>query len=267
MRSYSFKASEWKEWTDCNLPEARDSFGLAVHQNEIYMFGGSSYETQFGDLHAFNTLTCSWRRIDSAVTPSPRNPLVFADIDGEAILLYGGISLSSGTICNDAFFFRGGKWVVAERIINAPNNLVGSKFAVCGSQVYLFGGEHADMDGTLVPNTSVYRMEANLDELTLEFVEENSQGKSPCARTGHAMAAIGRDYVMVVGGQSIRENKMLRDIWLYDVDCGDWSRIDPANGPLRPLADNTLLLHGSCLLILGGLTEHYNMWNEQILAL
>lgn len=82
--------------------------------------------------------------------------------------------------------------MVAERIINAPTNLVGTKFAVCGSQVYLFGGEHTDMEGTLVSNNSVYRMEVNLDELTLEFVEERSRGKSPCARNGHAMAAIGR---------------------------------------------------------------------------
>lgn len=119
MRSYSFKASDWKEWSDCNLPEARDSFGLAVHQNEIYMFGGSSYDTQFGDLHAFNTLTCSWRRIETTLAPSPRNPLIFADIAGDAILLYGGIDLESSSILNDAFFFRAGEWVVVDRIINA----------------------------------------------------------------------------------------------------------------------------------------------------
>lgn len=60
---------------------------------------------------------------------------------------------------------------------------------------------------------------------------------------------------------------MLRDIWLFDVDAVDWVKIDPANGPLRPLADNTLLHHNTSLLILGGLTEHDNMWNEQILTL
>jgi hypothetical protein len=60
---------------------------------------------------------------------------------------------------------------------------------------------------------------------------------------------------------------MLRDIWLFDVLTTEWVKIDPANGPIRPLADNCLLLNGSALLVLGGLTEHENMWNEQILAL
>jgi len=42
------------------MPTARDSFGLTVHKNEIYLYGGSNYEEQFGDLHVFNTLNGFW---------------------------------------------------------------------------------------------------------------------------------------------------------------------------------------------------------------
>lgn len=81
------------------------------------------------------------------------------------------------------------------------------------------------------------------------------------------MVSLGSDFIMMLGGQSIPQNKMLRDIWLLDVEALEWVKIDPANGPIRPLADNTLLLRGNALLLLGGLTEHDNMWNEQLLAL
>jgi N-acetylneuraminic acid mutarotase len=143
---------------------------------------------------------------------------------------------------------------------------VGAKFAVCNSKLYLFGGEFEDSNGNIVPNSNVYRLEVDVEERIVEFVEMACRGRVPCSRTAHSMTGVS-DYLMVVGGQSIQENRMLRDIWLFDIDGAEWVKIDPANGPIRPLADNTLLLHGSSLLVLGGLTEHDNMWNEQILAI
>lgn len=144
------------------MPLARDSFGLTIHQNEIFMFGGSSYDTQFGDLQAFNTLTCVWKKVETTINPSPRNPLVFTDLNDQAILLYGGINLESGLILNDAFFFMGGDWVAFDKIINAPNNLVGAKFAVCQSKPYIFGGEIEDDDGIMRPNLNLYKLEIDL---------------------------------------------------------------------------------------------------------
>lgn len=143
---------------------------------------------------------------------------------------------------------------------------MGAKFSVCNSTPYLFGGE-AEEGGALVPNLAFYRLKVNLEERALEFVQDRFSGKAPCARTAHGMAAVGDSFIIVVGGQSIPENKMLRDIWLADVETLEWVKVDPANGPIRPMADNTLILHGNALLLLGGLTEHDNMWNEQILAL
>jgi hypothetical protein len=134
------------------------------------MFGGSNYDTQFGDLQAFNTLTCVWKPVVTAISPSPRNPLVFADINGEAILLYGGINLENGLVLNDAFLFSNGEWTSIDRIINAPCNLIGAKFAVCESNPYLFGGELEDEHGIIRPNLSIFRLDVRMEDKILEFV-------------------------------------------------------------------------------------------------
>ncbi len=47
---------------------------------------------------------------------------------------------------------------------------------------------------------------------------------------------------------------MLRDIWLYSLDNKKWTRIDPANGPVHPLSENSLVLYNSSIFIFGGLT-------------
>lgn len=57
------------------------------------MYGGSNYDTQFGDLRAFNTLSSYWRLIEVGFTPKPRNPLIFTDINNSFIFLYGGVNL------------------------------------------------------------------------------------------------------------------------------------------------------------------------------
>lgn len=268
MHSYSFKSNEWKEWRDCSLPEARDSFGLAVHQNELYLFGGSSYDTQFGDLHAFNTLTCQWRPLVLPAPPAPRNPLVFADLANELIFLYGGINLETGEIFNDAFVFARQEWTRLERVLNAPKNLVGAKSAVCQNRVFLFGGEYEDEHGLIQPNRQLYKLVVSAAESAVEFVAvAGGEAGSPCPRTSHAMVGVGSEFLLLVGGQSILKNRMLRDIWLFNIESSEWSKVDPVNGPVRPLSENSLVVQGNNVFILGGLTEHENMWNEQILAL
>lgn len=105
------------------------------------MFGGSSYDTQYGDLHAFNTMSCVWRKISQQNScPSPRNPLIFTDVNNEFIFLYGGINLESGTIFNDAFLLVNNEWIEIEHVENAPLNLIGAKYAVCNKRIFIFGG-------------------------------------------------------------------------------------------------------------------------------
>lgn len=41
--------------------------------------------------------------------------------------------------------------------------------------------------------------------------------QSPCPRTSHSMIGVGNEYLLLVGGQGILKNKMLRDIWLFNI--------------------------------------------------
>ncbi len=133
---------------------------------------------------------------------------------------------------------------------------------MCQQNVYIFGGEYQDiLTGNMLPNKALYRLSIDIDQRIVEFISLPSKPNNPCSRTNHSMTNITDEYLVLVGGMSLPNNKMLRDIWLYDIILGDWVKIDPANGPLHPLSDNTLILHKSSVMILGGLTDHQNMWN------
>lgn len=58
------------------------------------MFGGSSFDSQLGDTHVFSNFTSSWRILDG-YGPCPRNPMIFTDVQGQYILLYGGVDIEA----------------------------------------------------------------------------------------------------------------------------------------------------------------------------
>ena len=95
MHSFNFRSCEWREWPDCDLPEGRDSFGLTTHLNELYLFGGSNEERQFGDTYIYSTFSSTWKLMEGS-HPQARNPMVFTDVKGLFILLFGGINIESG---------------------------------------------------------------------------------------------------------------------------------------------------------------------------
>jgi N-acetylneuraminic acid mutarotase len=138
MHSFNFRNCQWREWPDCQLPPQRDSFGLAAHLNELYLFGGSSQDQQFGDTHIYSTFSSSWRQLE-AEGPSPRNPMVFIDVGGLFIFLYGGVEVEAGNILEDAYILLEGLWKQLE-VVNAPRNLVGAQAVACQQKVFLFGG-------------------------------------------------------------------------------------------------------------------------------
>ena len=102
MHSFNFRNCEWRKWDDCDLPSDRDSFGLTTHLNELYLFGGSNQIEQFGDTYVYSTFTAKWRKLDEGKHLA-RNPMVFADVNSEFILLYGGVDVEKGEILNDAY--------------------------------------------------------------------------------------------------------------------------------------------------------------------
>jgi len=74
---------------------------------------------------------------------------------------------------------------------------------------------------------------------------------------------------MLIGGEAFEagEPRLKRDLWLFDTEETVWRQINPMNGPIRAYSCNSLVLHNNFLYILGGLTEEWDKWNEQILSL
>jgi N-acetylneuraminic acid mutarotase len=129
------------------MPTNRDSFGLTVFRNELFLFGGSNHDTQFNDLHIFNTLNGFWKQNNAAII-TPRNPLIFISNGSDYILLYGGINVERGEIYNDAYLYIDDEWVEIKEINGAPPKIVGAKAAYSGESLYMFGGEYFE-DGAM----------------------------------------------------------------------------------------------------------------------
>lgn len=81
------------------------------------------------------------------------------------------------------------------------------------------------------------------------------------------MVGIDTGNIILIGGiglQGVNKNQILRDMWLFNIDLMSWSRVDPVNGALRGFCENWTCLHQNKILLLGGIVEHLDMWNEQI---
>lgn len=95
--------------------------------------------SQFGETYIFNNFTSSWRQLECE-GPSPRNPMIFTEVNDLYIFLFGGVDILAERILGDAFLFIEGTWKQLG-VINAPTCLVGAASAVCDGKVYIFGGE------------------------------------------------------------------------------------------------------------------------------
>ena len=73
----------------------------------------------------------------------------------------------------------------------------------------------------------------------------------PSARSGHAMAYLGGDQVLLFGGSPDYVN-VLGDTWVYDLSDESWSNTEPATGPPERRSHATAWIGGDQVLLFGG---------------
>lgn len=96
-----------------NSPSSRYDHGACIVGQKMYLFGGTSESTTYGDLWIFNIEHKKWRQIETNSSfPSPRSSHLFVSID-KIVILFGGIDRFKMNYPLDAYKFDTStlKWI------------------------------------------------------------------------------------------------------------------------------------------------------------
>ena len=130
----------WSTIEGCHLSESRNSHGCVVFHNELYFFGGSRGSLPSNDLFKYSPALRTWTVVESVGSlPAPREIPLFVPVRESALLVYGGIDITTEVIYDDAYLWRR-EWLP----LVVRNNLslrVGIGYALCGNRIFTFGGE------------------------------------------------------------------------------------------------------------------------------
>jgi hypothetical protein len=167
---------------------------------------------------------------------APRSEaLLLADVEGQRLVLLGGVG-SSGLFDEIwAFELAAQKWIRQPGSVPSGVGLRGAAAYVANNRAYLYGGENKKgrVDGLWA-----------LDLATLEFQQLDADAPSPPGP--RVSAALGfhpsEDALLLYGGAC--DDGWCNDLWSYDLDQGAWlelaERCDPGTECPTPGETNAL---------------------------
>ena len=101
---------------------------------------------------------------------------------------------------------------------------------------------------------------------TTVHAQDNWNNQNPSTRpqtlSGHAMAYIGDDKVMVFGGFSGNTFNVVDETWIYDLSDNSWTQKFPATKPSSRQSHSMSYLGGDQVLLFGGFLEDANFSGE-----
>lgn len=144
----------WTSFDDLNvnqvLPAGRFAHAAVVHENSMYIFGGSSSsDTTFNDLWRLDLSTMKWiRPLSKGTYPSPKglSTMLFYK---QQLILFGGWRYPSFQIAHQAiclfdelhiYDLVENKWIQQPQVPNKPPPMAGHSASIHKSKMVVFGG-------------------------------------------------------------------------------------------------------------------------------
>jgi len=218
-----------------DAPEPRGGHSATLVGTDIFVFGGASSETTYGDAYKLDLVQRHWTRAMPSgcpAVPSRRtNHAAIADIHGR-IYIVGGYDAESNFL-NDVWILNvyagnADNWedsgtfpIVWEKPATtgqAPEPREGHSLTLVDRKLVLFGGYTAA--GAVANDVHLYNLDSS------EWVSPPVSGAVlPAPRQAHSAARHGRD-VVIAGGCSISEvhPECYNDVWSLDTIGMQWSR-------------------------------------------
>ncbi|CAF0822358.1 unnamed protein product [Brachionus calyciflorus] len=204
-----------------NFPKGRYEHSCMLHDDSIYIFGGSNEDGSLNDVFKINTDENKIEKILNSSTncPTPRTIHVGANLKNQLVIFGGGIEGKSPIQDKKVYIYNtsSNKWIALS--INGKNPEYRQGHLMIGhddSEIYLHGGmnEEGIFDDFWV---------LNLKKMTWAQVDQD-QNNRPSGRAAHGGISVNNN-LYIFGG--IGETGLaLDDLWKYDLNQNQWSLIE-----------------------------------------
>lgn len=233
------------------LPEATSSFGAAVSEGWLYVYGGHIAPTHVYSTEAvsgrFNRMNLSTGKWESLPSGPPVQGMNLASHDGKIYRVGGmqprnapGADENNYSLADVARFDpEVGRW---EDLPPLPRPRSSHDVAVAGDRLFVIGGW--EMQGK--DSTPVWPDHMDLLDLSAETPRWSTLPQ-PFKRRAFTAAASG-DTIYIIGGFDERSH-VVRGMDIYDVDGGTWTKgPELPGGPMNGFGPAATVLDGQLYL-------------------
>ena len=251
----------WSERRVLSPPKRRSFHSSCVYKDFLYIFGGKDItEGKLSDIAKLKLTDkdAKWE----TVTPSndTLEPLAY----------------HTGTLINDKYYIIGGndKYIrqspfiyiysindnVLKKIRIEKNGDIcylamhSANYYQAQDEIILFGGYS---EGEML--NSIFKYNINSDEITKVDYSEEDKNNIPSPRTGHTSFIINND--LYIFGGSMKDGRLLNDLWKLDLKKIKWSMIKTENPP-SPRSGHSLLNINDKIYIFGGKIGNFQESND-----
>jgi N-acetylneuraminic acid mutarotase len=187
----------------------------------------------------------NWTLQSPATQPSIASFHAMASIGGDQVLLFGGEVGGSPDNATWVYDLIDNTWTF-QNTLTKPSPVIHPGMAtIGGDKVLLFGG--LDYTYTFFDSTWIYDLS---DNSWTEQSNEDTVPKPP-ARSGHAMAYIGGDKVLLFGG-GITTAEVTDNTWVYDLSDNTWTLQSPTTKPSARTEHAMAFIGDDKVLLFGG---------------
>lgn len=220
----------WASFDNLNLnqviPAGRFAHTAVVHENSMYVFGGSSSsDTTFNDLWRLDLSNMKWiRPLSKGTYPSPKglSSMLFYK---NQLILFGGWRYPSlhppfQTLCLfdelHLYDLSENKWTQQQQITKPPP-MAGHSATIHRNKMVVFGGCQISGEHNANSNDVWY---LDLDNFTWTKPKLLGHVK-PSPRYGQQQTALDDDHILVIGGCG-GPNSIFKDAWILDMSQQIW---------------------------------------------
>jgi N-acetylneuraminic acid mutarotase len=244
---------ETKTWTCLRaggdkIPSPRFGHSAVLLPNgrDLLVFGGSNNSIWSCDTYVFNTETVTWQELQCDVKPSERRGHSMVQVQGGALLLYGGQSANSQ---KDIWQFDPTTMTWME-IIPTPTSPCIPEARYCHSAVayeehMIVWGGHGSW-GCVPSNVYAFHVGRK------EWAQWDTTGTAPCSRFGHAAVCTGHRMI-VFGGMDVYPTGIsYQDMHQLNLYTHVWQKVQLEGSIPRGRRLHSMTDVGAMFVVFGG---------------
>lgn len=224
----------------------------------LYVFGGYGRDNcQTNQVHVFDTVKQAWTEpVVKGAPPIARDSHSCTAV-GDNLFVFGGTDGMKPL--NDLHILETSShtWMSPSVRGEGPEAREGHSAALIGKRLFIFGGCGKSSNNS----EEVYYNDLYvLNTETFVWKRAITSGTPPSARDSHSCLS-WKNRIIVIGGED-GHDCYLSDVHILDADTLVWKELVTSGQLLPPRAGHSTVAFGKNLFVLGGFTDHQNLYDD-----